>query len=327
MRRRRQETLWIYRWSRPIIGAIAAVGAAGTGYLTATKLMQETAACAAGCDKVLNSEWATIFGQPLTLFGCLAYLSMLVLAVAPLLVNAESNKEQRSKLESLTWPLLFVGATGMMVFSGFLMFVLATNIKAVCPYCIASALMATTMFVLTLLGRRWDDRGQLLFTGIIVAVLALVGTFGIYAVPGGPLSSGTQAAEVEGSGPPVTTSSGEAEVALANHLTEVGAKMYGAYWCPHCHDQKQLFGKEAFKKMPYVECAPDGNNSQTALCQSIPELEGFPTWEVKGEFLGGTQSLETLALASGYKGPSNFINGEGAAAGAVSPEQSEQPKK
>ena len=109
MRRRRQETLWIHRWSRPIIGAIAAVGAAGTGYLTATKLMQTTAACGTGCDKVLNSKWAEIFGQPLTLFGCLAYLSMLVLAVAPLLVNAESNKDLRVKLEGWTWPLLFVG--------------------------------------------------------------------------------------------------------------------------------------------------------------------------------------------------------------------------
>ena len=315
MRRRRQETLWIHRWSRPLIGAIAAVGASGTGYLTVTKLMQKTAACAAGCDKVLNSEWAEIVGQPLTLFGCLAYLSMLVLAVAPLLVNAEKNKEQRTKLEGITWPLLFVGATGMMIFSGFLMFVLVTDIKAMCPYCIASALMSTTMFLLTVLGRRWDDRGQLLFSGVIVAMVALVGTFGIYAVPGGPLSSGTQAAEVQGSGPQITTSSGEAEMALAKHLTEVDAKMYGAYWCPHCHDQKQLFGKQAVAKMPYIECAPDGQNSQTALCQSIPEIKGFPTWEVKGEFLSGTQTLETLALASGYEGPKDFVNEEGAAGG------------
>ncbi len=315
MRRRRQETLWIHRWSRPLIGAIAAVGATGTGYLTVTKLMQKTAACTAGCDKVLNSEWAEVLGQPLTLFGCLAYLSMLVLAVAPLLVNAEKNKEQRTKLEGITWPLLFVGATGMMIFSGFLMFVLVTNIKVVCPYCIASALMSTTMFLLTVLGRRWDDRGQLLFSGAIVAMVALVGTFGIYAVPGGPLSSGTQAAEVEGAGPQITTSSGEAEMALAKHLTEVDAKMYGAYWCPHCHDQKQLFGKQAVAKMPYIECAPDGQNSQTALCQSIPELKGFPTWDVKGEFLSGTQTLETLALASGYEGPKDFVNEEGAAGG------------
>lgn len=307
-RRRRQETLWIHKWSRPIIGAIAAVGALGTGYLTITKLMQTSAACLAGCDKVLNSAWAEVFGLPLTLFGCLAYLSMLGLAIAPLLVK-EENKEQRARLEGITWPLLFVGATGMMVFSGFLMYVLATDIKAVCPYCIASALMSTTMFALTLLGRRWDDRGKLLFNGVIVAMVALVGTLGMYAVPGGPLSSGTQAAAMpENAGEPIVTSSGEAEIALAKYLTDSGAKMYGAYWCSHCHDQKQLFGKTAYRAIPYIECDSKGYQSQTAVCQAVPEVEGFPTWEVNGEFLSGTQSLETLAAASGYDGPTNFIN-------------------
>ncbi len=311
MRRRRQETLWIHRWSRPLIGIIATVGALGTGYLTAVKLMNRTAACLGGCDRVLSSEWATVFGLPLTLFGFLSYLSMLVLAVSPLLVDAERDKPLRTKLEGLTWPLLFVGATGMMIFSGFLMYVLTTDIKAVCLYCIASATMTALMFLLTVLGRRWEDRGQLMFTGAIVAIVALVATFGIYAVPGGPLSTGTQVSETAlepGAGEPITTQSGEAEVALANHLTEVGAKMYGAYWCPHCHDQKQLFGREATGKIPYVECAPDGKNAQPAVCQAVPEIEGYPTWAVNGQFLEGAQSLETLAQASGYGGPTDFLN-------------------
>ncbi len=305
-RRRRQETLWIHRWSRPIIGAIAAIGAAGTGYLTITKLMDKSAACAAGCDRVLNSEWATIFGLPLTLFGCLAYLSMLVLAVAPLLITGEKNAEQRAKVEGWTWPLLFVIATGMMVFSGFLMYILATDIKAVCPYCIASALMSTAMFFLVVLGRRWVDRSQLLFSGVIIAMVALVSTFGLYAANGqigaGPVATDGTA------GPEITTSSGEAEIALASHLTDIDAKMYGAYWCPHCHDQKQLFGKEASKKIPYIECAEDGAKSQAALCQTVPEVKGYPTWDVKGQFLSGAQSLQTLAEASGYEGPTDFVN-------------------
>lgn len=311
MRRRRQEATWIHKWSRPLIGAIATIGALGTGYLTAARLLNTSAACGSGCGKVLSSAWATVFGLPLTLFGCLAYLSMLVLAVAPLLVNPEESKDLRLKLEGWTWPLLFVGATGMMIFSGFLMYVLATDLKAVCPYCIASALFTVAMFVLTLLGRRWEDRGQLMFSGAIIAMVALVGTLGMYAVPGGPLSSGTQAALTQpgdGVSAPVTNPSGEAEAALAQHLTDIDAKMYGAYWCPHCFDQKQLFGRDASKEIPYIECAPDGKNSQTALCQSVPEVTGFPTWEVNGQFLSGAQSLQTLAEASGYEGPTDFIN-------------------
>lgn len=316
MRRRRQEKLWIHTWSRPMIGAIAAVGATGTGYLTAVKLMNKTAACVGGCDRVLSSEWATVFGLPLTLFGCLSYLSMLVLALSPLAVNADDNKELRTQLEGWTWPLLFIGSTGMMVFSGFLMYVLATDLKTTCLYCIASATMTVAMFVLTLVGRRWDDRGKLMFNGAIVATVALVATLGIYAVPGGPLSTGNQAAEVAGAGPSVTTASGAAEIALAEHLTESGAKMYGAYWCPHCHDQKQLFGEEASKKMPYVECAADGKASQTALC-TAENITGYPTWKVNGEILSGAQSLETLALASDYTGPKDFMN-SGGGTGATS---------
>ena len=319
MRRRRQETLWIHKWSRPIIGAIAAVGAVGTGYLTYARISGDiSSSCSGGCGQVLSSEWATVLGQPLTLFGCLAYLSMLVLAVAPLFINAVEAKDQRAKWEGLTWPLLFVGATGMMIFSVFLMFVLFTKINdpsapfvVLCPYCIASAIMSLSMFVLTLFGRRWDDRGQLMFSGAIVGMIALVGTFGIYALPGGPFNNNTQIANAtpgDGVTAPITTSSGESEIALANYLTQSGAKMYGAYWCGHCFDQKQLFGKDAAKKIPYIECAPDGQNSQTAVCQSVPEVTGFPTWNVNGEFLGGTQSLQTLAEASGYDGPTDFVN-------------------
>ena len=45
---------------------------------------------------------------------------------------------------------------------------------------------------------------------------------------------------------------------LAKRLKTAGAQMYGAFWCSHCFDQKQDFGKEAMADFPYVECYPDG---------------------------------------------------------------------
>ncbi|MEM9978571.1 MAG: vitamin K epoxide reductase family protein [Cyanobacteria bacterium P01_D01_bin.2] len=307
MGRRRKENRGIYRWSRPAIGAIATVGALGTGYLTVIKLMGNSAACPVkGCDQVLSSPYADVFGIPLTLFGALAYLAMVILATGPLLVDGDKNREQRQKLESITWPLLFIGATGMMVFSGYLMYLLATELRAACLYCIASAIFTTLMFLLTFLGRRWEDPGALAFRGVIMGFVTLVATVGMYSLSiNGPAATASNAGN---SGPAVTLTSGPAEVALAQHLTDIDAKMYGAYWCPHCFDQKQLFGQEAKKYMPYVECAPDGSGSQTALCQSVPEVTGFPTWEVNGEFLAGTQTLMTLAEASGYQGPTDFKN-------------------
>ncbi|NJL86552.1 MAG: vitamin K epoxide reductase family protein [Leptolyngbyaceae cyanobacterium SM1_1_3] len=306
MRRRRQEDRWIHRWARPLIATIAAIGATGTAYLTVVKLLGGEAACpTGGCDRVLSSPYAEIFGLPLTLFGFLAYASMAVLAIAPLVVNPETHKELRQKLHNWTRFLLFIGAVGMVVFSGYLMYLLAFEIKALCLYCLTSAAFTVLMLGLTLLGHRWEDVGQLMFTGLIVAVVALVGTLGVYAPIGG---GGTAASAVGEAGPAVTTPSGEAEMALAQHLSTVGGKMYGAWWCPHCHDQKQLFGQEAAKEIPYVECDSQGVNPQTELCQATAQVEGFPTWEINGEFYSGTQNLEKLADASGYTGSRSFRN-------------------
>src|SRR5579883_2972790 len=90
--------------------------------------------------------------------------------------------------------------------------------------------------------------------------------------------------------PPVTTTSSAAAIALAKHLKQVGAKMYGAYWCPHCHEQLQLFGRTAAQQLPYTECAEDGKNAHPALCEA-EKVEGYPTWKIKGKTLLGTQPL------------------------------------
>lgn len=311
MSSRRRQAPWIHRNSRLLIAAVAILGALNTAYITATKLFGGQAACpTSGCEQVLSSPYAYVFGIPLSLFGLLAYIGMAVFALAPLTVNPDKNKSLRTSLENRTWLLLFIGSTAMLVFSGYLMYIMASQFVAVygaggiCYYCIASALFALTLFVLTLLGRAWDDVGQLLFTGVIVALVTIVGTLGIYANVGGSATADTAGQ----TGPAITSTSGQAEIALAKHLTSIGAKMYGAYWCPHCHDQKQLFGQQAWREVTYVECASDGQNAQPDVC-AAQGIEGYPTWEVNGKKLSGTQTLQQLAEASGYQGPTNFQNG------------------
>ena len=198
---------------------------------------------------------------------------MVVLSLGPLAINGETNREQRQKLEDTTWPLLFIGATGMMVFSGYLMYLLATELKAACLYCIASASFTVLMFVLTLLGRQWEDQGALIFRGVIMGMVTLVATIGMYSISiNGPAATANGGGNP---GPAVTNTSGSAEVALAKHLQDMGAKMYGAHWCPHCFDQKQLFGKEAKKYMPYIECAEDGVNPRLLFAGRFLRLRGF----------------------------------------------------
>lgn len=38
----------------------------------------------------------------------------------------------------------------------------------------------------------------------------------------------------------ITTTSSPFAVSLAKHLNSIGAKMYGAFWCSHCLEQKQV---------------------------------------------------------------------------------------
>ncbi|NJR52172.1 MAG: vitamin K epoxide reductase family protein [Leptolyngbyaceae cyanobacterium CSU_1_3] len=314
---RRRSIPWIHRWSRPIIGAIATLGAINTGYIAATKLFGGQTACpAGGCDVVLSSPYATVFGLPLALFGFLAYVGVAAFALVPLAVNSEANKSLRTNLENWTWLLLFAGSTAMLLFSGYLMYVMAFELKTICYYCIASAIFAAALFGLTLVGQEWQDVGQLFLVGIVVGMVTLISTLAIYAPKA---ANAGEYAIASGSGQvffTVKDTSGEAEIQLAQHLKKTGAKMYSAYWCPHCYEQKKLFGVEALGDLPSVECAADGKNSQTALCQEIaPKVEketgrgfGFPTWEINGKFYAGQQPLEELAKASGYNGPRNFKN-------------------
>ncbi|MEL6602689.1 MAG: hypothetical protein AAFP20_05615 [Cyanobacteria bacterium J06614_10] len=93
---------------------------------------------------------------------------------------------------------------------------------------------------------------------------------------------------------------GSYEARLADHLSESGAKMYGAYWCPHCAVQKDYFGG-AVSQIPYVECDAEGFNSQAELCAE-KGIAAYPTWIIDGEYYPGAQPLGRLARLSGFEG-------------------------
>ena len=323
---RRRSTPWIHQWSRPLMAAIAGFGALTTGYITIEKLTGGNAACVAqagakGCNDVLSSPWATIpiFNQslPLALFGLLAYVAMVILALTPL-AGKPSDKNSLKQLETSTGWLLLIGAIAMSVFSGYLMYLLVFQIQAVCYYCIASAVFSVSLLVLSIIGRPWEDMGQIVFTAIIVAMITLIGTLGVYA---GVNSSGTTTGESQrisftpqvnadpAFGWEITTTSSEAEIQLARHLTTIDAKEYVAYWCPHCHEQKLLFGKEAYKILQdnhtMIECAADSPKGKPEVCQAA-NIKGFPTWIINGQVYSGVQNLDELARISGYNGPRNF---------------------
>ncbi len=288
------------RWVRVAMAVLATIGVIDTGSITlkswgllgALNCSSEGFFGCNGCEKVLASAWGSLFGQPLSLFGFLAYGAMLLLAVVPLVLQGEA----RVSLAQRSWWGLFLLSTGMAVFSAVLIGVMVFGIKDCCPFCILSALLSLGLFVLSLIGGDWEDSGQAIFRGVIVALVVGLVSLGWAAAVNRPATDLGR-----GVPPLVTTASTPQSIALAEHLTSTGAVMYTAYWCPHCHEQKELFGKEATAKLEVVECAPDGRNSQKALCDS-KKIEGFPTWEINGKLDAGVKPLAKLAELSGFKG-------------------------
>ena len=283
------------------MAVLATVGVIDTGSITLKKWgVLGALSCSSqgflgcnGCEKVLSSAWGTVLGQPLALFGFLAYGAMLLMAVLPLVLPGEA----RQALSQRSWWGLALVSTAMTVFSAVLVGVMVFGIRDCCPFCILSALLSTALLVLSLVGGDWDDRGQLLFRGVITALL--VGVIGL----GWAASVGQPPVETAKGVPlPVRSDSSPAAIALAEHLTAVGARMYTAYWCPHCHEQKELFGRQATAKLQVIECAPDGRNSQKELCDA-KKIDGYPTWEINGKLDSGVKPLPRLAELSGYTGP------------------------
>ena len=301
--RRRQDSG--AKWSRIAMAVLATAGLIDTGSITLKRWgLLGNLTCpmgADGCDKVLNSAWGTVFaGIPLSMVGVLAYGAVLLMALLPLLPGLQENK---SDLSRRTWWGLFTVSLSMAVFSGVLLGVMLLKIQAFCFFCVLSAGLSLALLVLSIVGGGWDDLGQLLFRGALLALAVLLGGL-IWASVVDP-NRPEAVASGSGVAPLVTTKSTPASIALAEHLTSSGAVMYSAYWCPHCHEQKELFGKEASDQLKVVECAPDGENNQADLCRS-KGLEGFPSWEINGSIDSGVKGLDALAELSGYEGDTDF---------------------
>jgi len=100
----------------------------------------------------------------------------------------------------------------------------------------------------------------------------------------------------------VSRKSSTQAIELAKALKEKGVTMYGAYWCPHCSRQKEIFGAEAWSVMNYVECSPKGYGYKgQKICKDI---DGYPTFRDKngrGVNISGERPLEVLAQQIRFK--------------------------
>ena len=65
---------------------------------------------------------------------------------------------------------------------------------------------------------------------------------------------------------------------FAQCLNDSGIKFYGAFWCPHCKEQKAMFGRSQ-RLLPYVECSTPDGSDQLQICKD-KGIAGYPTWEL-----------------------------------------------
>ncbi|MFN3476717.1 MAG: vitamin K epoxide reductase family protein [Candidatus Methylomirabilales bacterium] len=267
----------------PLFG-LALIGMGLTGYLTVIAWNGEGAAwCPAGggCDVVLRSPWSRLLGQPISFWGFLTYLSLAGLAFL--------------KRIDLRWKLAWIVSLVGVLYSAYLTTVSIAKLKVTCPYCLTSAALMVAIFV-TVLAQRprtiprgfWSTWLPLTFAG----ALLLVGALHLYYTVGWGQVRGEENPQVR---------------ALAEHLVKVGAQFYGAFWCPHCQEQKALFGASAHR-LPYIECSPQGRRGpQASICQAM-HIQSYPTWIINGRRYEGLLTLKELAEASGFHG--EFSRGE-----------------
>lgn len=123
-----------------IASVIGLVGLADSIYLTVHHYSATAVPCGltGGCEMVLTSAYAEIFGLPLGAYGAAAYFAAFALA----LLAAYGN--------DLAWKLFGALAAIMFAFSCWLIFVQAFYIYAWCQFCLLSALTSTTLFAVFL---------------------------------------------------------------------------------------------------------------------------------------------------------------------------------
>jgi uncharacterized membrane protein len=258
-----------------IILVLSALGIVLSGYLTYlyyTKVQATFCAAGSGCDTVRESPYSAILGIPVSLFGVVGYLCIFTSAFLTISYRAK-------------WLLLYFLSLAGFVFSAYLTYIELFVIKAVCPYCVTSAIIIT-LILITLLLRRPELSPRISFAKCAILSVAIIGIVLFSSVI--LQSKGLSASQ-----------SGTLQIGLAKHLGKIAAVMYGSYRCPHCAAQKELFG-EAFKYINYVECDRTAKRANPVLCLE-KGIRWYPTWEIKGNFYPGARSLEELSNLSGYE--------------------------
>jgi uncharacterized membrane protein len=129
-------------WTISLILALVAIGV--TGYMTYNKLAGQTLPCTneglINCAVVENSAWASILGVPTATWGLMAHLGIL----SVLLMSLRVPFFQQNGILMLFGIALFG-----TLYHAYLLYVSFTILQALCPWCIAAAIIMVCQLIVT----------------------------------------------------------------------------------------------------------------------------------------------------------------------------------
>ena len=132
--------VWLSRLQLILI--VLGVGIAG--YLTYVKLFGLEPVCGGlgNCEAVQTSIYSELLGVPVAIWGLLSYLALLVVY----LVKRSNWRDLGNLARQGFFLLTLIG----VVFSAYLTYLEVFVIHAICPWCVASAVVMIILFVLAI---------------------------------------------------------------------------------------------------------------------------------------------------------------------------------
>jgi uncharacterized membrane protein len=131
--------LWLSQVVLSILGIL------DSGYLTWIKLSHNEASCIQGvgdCFSVNTSRYSELMGVPIAVFGLLAYATILLLLFL----------ESRGGFWGDNAPLAIFGISLFgVLYSAYLTYLEIAVIKAICPFCVVSAVLMLSIFVIAII--------------------------------------------------------------------------------------------------------------------------------------------------------------------------------
>jgi uncharacterized membrane protein len=125
--------------------ATAIIGFLDAVYLTIEKITGNRAMCVPGvgdCWTVSNSPYSQVFGIPVAILGAATYVAIFLL-----LINEDKFPLWKETILQATFGITLTGT----IYSIYLTYLEIAVIKAVCPFCVISAIAMLILFVCTIL--------------------------------------------------------------------------------------------------------------------------------------------------------------------------------